>query len=109
MKKVGLHGLDAYRVSVSFYRELVAQKLAPGHLRRQILRAAESVVLNIAEAYPACGADRARRFRIACNEAVECGAALQLLEMRGELAGDAALMLSELNLRMQKMLWRLSR
>jgi len=45
-----------------------------GHVIDQSYRAAESVILNIAEAYPMPGADRARRFRIAGAEAAECHA-----------------------------------
>ena len=62
----GLAGLDAYRVAVEFYRHLrQATRGRRGHVVEQLHRAAESIVLNVAEAYPAVGADRARRFRIA--------------------------------------------
>src|SRR3954464_1768842 len=82
--RFGLHAFHAYRVAMEFYREL-APALANlrGHVVDQLRRAAESVVLNVAEAHPTFGADQKRRFRIACNEASECGAALDLLEVRG--------------------------
>ncbi len=62
--------------------------LPRSHPSRQLLKAAEAVVLNIAEAYPTFGADRARRFRIAGDEASERGAALDLLQIRGDLGGS---------------------
>jgi four helix bundle protein len=110
-KLAGLAGLDAYQNALVFYRLLVAavRRLGKGHVVDQVLRAAESVALNVAEAHPAVGADRARRFRQASDEASECGAALDLLEIRGAL--DAAT-LAELRLvldRERAMLWRLSR
>jgi four helix bundle protein len=88
--KAGILGLDAYRVAVEFYRLLRHfTRGRRGHVIDQSYRAAESVVLNIAEAYPMPGADRARRFRIAGAEAAECHAGLDLLEIRGELKGPA--------------------
>jgi four helix bundle protein len=110
-RTAGLAGLDAYQVALDFYRLLVgALRNAPkGHVTDQICRAAESVVLNVAEAHPALGADRARRFRIAFNEASECGAALDLLEIRGRLGGPALSQLRALLDRERAMLYRLSR
>jgi four helix bundle protein len=67
------------------------------------------VILNIAEAYPMAGADRARRFRIAGGEAAECHAGLDLLEIRGELCGEVLRELRALLDRTRAMLWRLSR
>jgi len=78
-----------------------------GHVIDQSYRAAESVILNIAEAYPMPGADRARRFRIAGAEAAECHAGLDLLEIRGELKGPALSELRALLDRTRAMLWRL--
>ena len=109
-RKVGLAGLDAYQVAVAFYREVrTATRGRRGHVVDQILKAAESVVLNVAEAHPTTGRDRARRFRIAANEASECGAALDLLEIRGDLAGATLPALRQLLDRVRAMLYRLSR
>ena len=109
-RKVGLAGLDAYQVALAFYREVrTATRGRRGHVVNQIERAAESVVLNVAEAHPTTGRDRARRFRIAANEASECGAALDLLEIRGELAATALGSLRQLLDRERAMLHRLSR
>ena len=106
----GIQGLDAYRVAVEFYRLLRhSTRSRRGHVIDQSYRAAESVILNIAEAYPMPGADRARRFRIAGAEAAECHAGLDLLEIRGELKGPALSELRALLDRTRAMLWRLGR
>jgi four helix bundle protein len=108
--RCGLGGFDAYRNALCFYRELrAATRGRRGHVVDQVHRAAESVVLNIAEAHPTTGADRARRFRIACNEASECGAALDLMEVRGDLGVQALARLRALLDRERAMLFRLSR
>ena len=108
--KIGLIGLDAYQVALAFYRQLrAATRGRRGHVIDQIHRAAESVVLNVAEAHPTSGRDRARRFRIAANEASECGAALDLLEIRGDLGATALGPLRQLLDRERAMLYRLSR
>lgn len=109
--QAGLPGLHAYQVALEFYRGVVAvtRRLGRGHVVDQLTRAAESVVLNVAEAYPAVGPDRARRFRVAADEASECGAALDLLEVRGALEQLALLHLRQLLDRERAMLWRLSR
>jgi four helix bundle protein len=106
--RAGIEGLDAYRVAVEFYRLLrESTRGRRGHAVDQTYRAAESVVLNIAEAYPMTGLDRARRFRIAGGEAAECHAGLGLLEVRGELRGSASMQLRALLDRIRAMLWRL--
>jgi four helix bundle protein len=106
----GLESLDAYRVAVEFYRLLrQSTRGRRGHVVEQLWRAAESVVLNVAEAYPAIGADRARRFRIAGNEAAECHAGLDLMEIRGELGAAVLAKLRALLDRERAMLWRLGR
>ena len=106
--KAGIQGFDAYRVAVEFYRLLrQSTRGRRGHAIDQSYRAAESVILNIAEAYPMPGSDRARRFRIAGAEAAECHAGLDLLEIRGELRGPALSELRALLDRTRAMLWRL--
>jgi len=77
------------------------------HVAGQAIKAAESICLNVAEAHPATGADRARRFRIAADEASESGAALDLLEIRGALDGARCRDLRKLLDRERAMLWRL--
>ena len=106
----GLAGFDAYQVALTFYKELRAATLGRrGHVVEQGKRAAESVCLNVAEAHPTTGADRARRFRIAVDEAYECGAALDLLEVRGELRQATLARLRALLDRERAMLFKLSR
>ncbi len=108
--KAGIEGLDAYRIAIEFYRLLrQSTRGRRGHVIDQSHRAAESVILNIAEAYPMPGADRARRFRIAGAEAAECHAGLDLLEIRGELKGSTLSELRALLDRTRAMLWRLGR
>jgi four helix bundle protein len=108
--KAGIEGLDVYRVAVEFYRLLRnSTRGKRGHAIDQSYRAAESVILNIAEAYPISGPDRARRFRIAGGEAAECHAGLDLLEIHSELRGPALSDLRALLDRVRAMLWRLSR
>ena len=108
--RAGIEGLDVYRVAIEFYRLLrQATRGRRGHAIDQSYRAAESVVLNIAEAYPMTGLDRARRFRIAGGEAAECHAGLDLLEIRGELREPALIQLRALLDRTRAMLWRLGR
>ena len=106
----GIQGFDVYLVAVEFYRLLrQSTRGRRGHVIDQSYRAAESVILNIAEAYPMPGADRARRFRIAGAEAAECHAGLDLLEIRGELKGPVLSELRALLDRTRAMLWRLGR
>ena len=108
--KAGLATFDAYAVALQFYKELrKALRGRRGHVAVQLSDAAESVILNVAEAYPTVGADRARRFRIAENEACECAGALDILEARGELSNNALVVLRDLLDRECAMLWRLSR
>src|SRR6185369_14647521 len=74
--------LDVYRIAVKFHRSLVPLRQVRGaaDLRDQILRASESIVLNIAEGAGRFGADDKRRFyRIANGSAMECAGALELL------------------------------
>ena len=109
--RAGLAGLDAYQVGLEYYRALLGalHGKANSHVAVQAIRAAESICLNVAEAHPATGADRARRFRIAADEASESGAALDLLEIRGVLDAARCRPLRELLDRERAMLWRLSR
>jgi len=106
--QAGLKGLHAYQVALALYAHCLAvtRKLSRSHPSRQLVKAAESVVLNIAEAYPTFGPDRARRFRIAADEASECGAALDLLELRRDLDAHTLEALRSLLDRERAMLWR---
>jgi len=108
--RFGLAGFHAYQVALSFYRDVSASIVSlRGHAVDQLRKSAESVVLNVAEGHPTFGADQKRRFRIACNEASECGAALDLLEIRGDLSPVVLARLRALLDRERAMLYRLSR
>ena len=81
--------LDVYRVAVQFHRSLVPLRNVRGaaDLRDQLLRASESIALNIAEGAGRFSADDKRRFyRMACGSAMECAGALELLYNRNILS-----------------------
>jgi four helix bundle protein len=103
--------LDAYRVAVEL-DDLVAaasrsSSRGAGWLWDQALRAAASVVLNIAEACGRDGADRARCLRIARGSALETDAALTLLAHRRALDGKHRAAARDLCARLAGMLCRL--
>ena len=103
--------LDAYRVALEFHRSLAPLARARGlaNLRDQLLRAAESVALNIAEGAGRFGRDDKRRFyQIACGSAMECGAALELLRNRGVLSNAGYETRRALLIRLVQMLSRLT-
>jgi four helix bundle protein len=73
-----LKDFRSYRLSVEFYRRCEQIKL-PGFLRNQLLRAASSISLNLAEGNSRpMGNDRARFYRIALGSLRECQAVLDL-------------------------------
>jgi four helix bundle protein len=77
--------LDVYRLSIDFaaWAHLLAKdvKGIDRHARDQLLRASQSVGLNIAEASGKfSAAERQRFFQIACGSARECGAVIDILE-----------------------------
>jgi four helix bundle protein len=87
--------LDAYRFAVQFYREVKAIRgglpRGLGPLGDQVSRAAQSIVLNLAEGAAARSVDvKQRHWQIALGSAGECAAALDLLEI-GRAAADAVL------------------
>ena len=79
--------LDVYQRAIEFLAlayDIVGQ-LPKGHADRadQLVRAAESVVRNIAEgAGRWSGADCAKHYKIARGEAMECAASLDVLKLR---------------------------
>ncbi len=86
--------LEVYQRAIEFTalaNELV-EGLPRGHAERvdQLIRAAESVVRNIAEGAGRWSrADSAKHYKIARGEAMECAASLDILRLR-KLVGDQA-------------------
>jgi len=80
----GHERMDVYVVALQVAQWAAKQVLPPGrkHLQDQLVRAADSMVLNIAEG---CGlepgAARRHHFRIAMGSASEAGAALDLAQL----------------------------
>ena len=79
---------DVYRVALDFagWARLAGKGLPAGKagLRDQLTRAAESVVLNIAEGSGQRSLPVARRhYRVALGSAAECSAAVDLMEIYG--------------------------
>jgi four helix bundle protein len=86
--------LEVYRVSLDFaawsYERCRTLKGADRHARDQLLRASQSIALNIAEGCgKVSGADRGRFLQIASGSARECGAILDILGRWGVLDADA--------------------
>lgn len=73
--------LDAYKLALEVARACPTLRIAPGraHLRDQLQRAADSVVLNIAEGRARGGDAGRNHFRIAAGSAAEACAALDLV------------------------------
>ena len=73
-----LKNFRTYQLSIEFYRRCEKTRL-PAFLRNQLLRAASSISLNLAEgsAKP-MGKDRLRYYRIAFGSLRECQAVLDL-------------------------------
>lgn len=81
--------LDCYRLAVEVARTCAAFTLPAGRapLRDQLLRAADSVVLNIAEGRTRGGPSGRNHYRIAAGSAAEACAALDLVG--GDVAAEA--------------------
>lgn len=79
--------LDVYQRAIAFLAlaSEIIEELPRGHAERadQLIRAAESVVRNIAEGAGRWSeADTAKHYRIARGEAMECAASLDVLRLR---------------------------
>jgi four helix bundle protein len=103
--------LDVYRVAVEF--QLLAASIGSsrrlGALRDQLDRASVSIVLNIAEGSGRYApADKAHFYLIARGSAMECLAALSLLDARSLVSSDVHRRSRALLTRIVAMLTRLS-
>ena len=104
--------LDVYRVALDFaawaYTVCRTLKGLDRPTRDQLLRASQSIALNIAEG---CGkipaADRGRFLQIASGSARECGAILDILDRCGVLDREAARKGKDLLVRIVAMLTRM--
>lgn len=79
--------LDVYQRAIEFLALAteIVEELPRGHAERadQLIRAAESVVRNIAEAAGRWSqGDASKHYRIARGEAMECAASLDVLRLR---------------------------
>lgn len=79
--------LDVYRCAIEFLALVgdILESLPKGHADRadQLVRAAESVVRNIAEGSGRWSpADSAKHYKIARGEAMECAASLDVMKLR---------------------------
>lgn len=80
--------LEVYQRAIEFLALVIdiVDELPKGHAERsdQLVRAAESVVRNIAEAAGRWSeADTAKHYKIARGEAMECAASLDVMKLRG--------------------------
>ena len=81
---LGHERLDVYQVALGVARWAAGQVIPPArrHLRDQLVRAADSMVLNIAEgAGLPPGESRRNHYRIAAGSASEVGAVLDLVAL----------------------------
>ena len=85
--------LDVYQRAIEFLALVgdIAGELPKGHAERsdQLVRAAESVVRNIAEGAGRWSeADSAKHYKIARGEAMECAASLDVMKLRKVVAPE---------------------
>jgi four helix bundle protein len=105
---------DVYRVGLEFvawaYGHCRSLEGADRHARDQLLRASQSIPLNIAEGNGKLpSADRLKSQRIALGSALECAAILDVLRVCGALRGEAALEGKRMLERIVAMLTRMTR
>ncbi len=110
--KLDHENLDVYRASLDF--SVLAYELSRGlrgpdrHARDQLLRASQSITLNIAEG---CGkipsAERGRFLQIASGSARECAAVLDILARCGVVDSESVQRGKDLLVRVVAMLTRM--
>lgn len=106
--------LDVYRVSLEFvawaYGHCRSLEGVDRHARDQLLRASQSIPLNIAEGNGKLPSpDRRRSLRIALGSALECAAILEVLRVCGAMSGEAVMDGKRLLERIVSMLTRMTR
>ena len=103
--------LIAYRLAVEFHQRVtpLARTRGLANLRDQLLRAADSVVLNIAEGAGRLSRDDKRRFyEIALGSLLECAAVLDCLRNRASIAPQVHQDCRVLAIRLYQVLSRLT-
>jgi four helix bundle protein len=82
--------LDVYEVAVQLARfvRTLPRRAGEGPLYSQLTRAADSVVLNVAEAVGRAGRDQRHHFLVARGSAAESAAALDLLGLIGAITQE---------------------
>jgi four helix bundle protein len=105
--------LDVYRISIEFaawsYRLCERLQGANRHARDQLLRASQSIPLNIAEGNGKLPSpDRERSLRIALGSALECAATLDVLCACGAIEMQVAQSGKELLVRIVAMLTKMT-
>jgi len=114
MMGFGHEHLDVYRLSVDYvaWSYALAKELSgvDRHARDQLLRAAQSIPLNVAEGNgKGTNADRRRFFEIARGSALECAAIQDCLEACHVLSPDQNAEAKTMLLRIVSMLTKLAR
>jgi four helix bundle protein len=101
--------LDVYRLSREHLLQVARLAILP-RLRDQLDRAADSILLNIAEGMgkPAGSRDRKKFFRIALGSAKECACAWELLSIRRRVSQGSTERARGLLLRIVAMLTRMA-
>ena len=114
MMQFGHEQLDAYRLSIDYvaWSYALAKELSgvDRHARDQLLRAAQSIPLNIAEGNgKGTNADRRRFFEMARGSALECAAIQDCLKACQVLSPEQNLQGKTMLLRIVSMLTKLGR
>ena len=103
--------LEAYSLALAFHRALMplARQRGLANLRDQMLRAADSIVLNLAEGAGRLARDDKRRFyEIALGSTLECAAVLECLRNRQAIAPQTHQDCRALAVRLYQILSRLT-
>ena len=113
IEQFGHEKLDVYRISLEYvayvYKLSARLKGNHRHARDQILRASQSIPLNIAEGNGRRGpADRRRFFDIARASALECAAAQDVLQAGLALSAEKNIEGKRMLLRIVSMLTKLA-
>ena len=104
--------LDVYKISLQYIKWVydIESKLTGKlrHARDQLLRASQSIILNLAEGNgKTSGRDRNRFFEIARGSAYECAAIQDVLEVGGAISNQQNNTAKQLLLRIVSMLTKL--